>query len=571
MIHPARSNALALVLVSAAALCVVLPFVHFGIPSGHDFEVHVNSWIEVVDHWKQGNLYPHWDSSAHYEYGEARFIFYPPLSWIFGGLLGLTLPWKLVPAAFIWIVLTLAGWSMFVLARNYLSRADAILAAALYAVNPYNLVIVYWRSAFAELMAAIYIPLLLLLILRAEESGRRIIIPLSFLMAAGWLTNLPSAVMMNYSLAALAVTIAFSRKSWRVLRYAAVAVVLGAMLAAFFLFPAYHEQSWVNIGQVLAPGLWPLDNFLFTSTEDADHNRFNLLISIVAVAQFAILVIAIWQARRRERKLALLMIVWSTLCVLLMLKPTFVFWKYLPELRFVQFPWRWLLCLNVPFALAITFATRRWFIRVLVYTIALGVVIGVWHRVQVPWWDNGGDIQEMLDNQQDGIGNEGVDEYVPAKADPYDIDQKAPLLRYEGAGSAQIKIEKWIAERRVFTVNTTAAGSLVLRLFNYPSWKVDVNGGAAKTETTADTGQMVVPIAAGTNQIQIRFVEGWDRTLGIVCSLAALVALLILWTAHRRPHSTRNAGPENSPAKMKKRAMRLFPVFSCTPAKRRDG
>lgn len=534
MAEPYRNNALALVVISAVALCVVLPFVHLGIPSGHDFEVHLNSWIEVVDHWKQGNFYPHWDASAHFEYGEARFIFYPPLSWMFGALLGLLLPWKLAPAAYIWIVLTLAGWSMFALAKSWLPRGGAIFAAALYAANPYNLVIVYWRSAFAELMAAIYIPLLLLLVLRSDEKGPRIIIPLTLLIAAGWLTNLPSAVMMNYSLAVLAITIAFWRKSWRIMGYSATGAVLGAMLAGFFLLPAYHQQSWVNIGQVLTAGLRPLDNFLFTNTEDADHNRFNLLISIVAVAQFAILIIALIRTRRSERRLWPVVMIWSAFCVLLMIKPTFVLWKHLPELRFVQFPWRWLLCLNVPFALAITAALRRWWSRGLVCAVVLGVVVGVWVRVQVPWWDNAGDIQEMVDNQTDGIGNEGVDEYVPAGADPDGIDQKAPLVQYEGPGSAHINIQQWFAEKRALRVDASAPGELVLRLFNYPSWRVRVNGRAVKTGTKPGTGQMIVPVGGRNNEIEISFVEGWDRTVGIVMSLVGLLLTLFCWISTRK-------------------------------------
>src|SRR5581483_4035153 len=115
-------------------------------------------------------------------------------SWILGALLGIFLPWKFVPAAYIWIVLALAGCSMFLLARKWFSYRNAIFVAVLYAANPYNLVIVYWRSALAELMAAIYLPLLLLLILRAEKDVRRTLVPLSLLMAAGWLTNVPSAV-----------------------------------------------------------------------------------------------------------------------------------------------------------------------------------------------------------------------------------------------------------------------------------------------------------------------------------------------------------------------------------------
>lgn len=532
------------------AFCVVLPFIELGIPSGHDFEFHLNSWIEVVEHWKQGSFYPHWAAMAHFGFGEARFIFYPPFSWTLGALLGTFLPWKLVPAAFIWIVLALAGCSMYFLARQWLSAANAIFASALYAATPYILVIVYWRSAFAELMAAIYPPLLLSIILRSGQRGARIIVPLTLLMAAGWLTNLPSAVMMNYSLGLLALTLALWRRSYRLLLYAGISCVLGATLAGFYLVPAFHQQNWVNIGQVLGPGVRPVDNFLFTNTEDADHNLFNFLISIVAVVQIALTVAALVLWRRRGRSQAWwLVLAWAVFSALLMVKPLLPAWTYLPELRFVQFPWRWLLCLNLPFALAIAFATRRWWMRALFCLLSLAVFLGVWYRVQAPWWDNAGDIQEMLDNQFDGTGNDGVDEYVPIAADPYDIDRNAPLATYEGGGNAQINTQQWFAEKRFLLVNASAPGRLVLKLFTYPSWKVHVNGHAVQTGTTPHTGQMTVPITAGVNKIQIDFVEGRDRRLGIllsVCTLVALILLLVLFRRSAIARSNRQSEPSES-------------------------
>ena len=136
----------------AVAFLVILPFFFLGSPSGHDFEFHLNSWMEVLSQWKQGIIYPRWAALAQYGYGEARFIFYPPVSWTLGAALGALLPWKAVPGAYIWLALTLSGFSMFLLARRWLDRRDAIFAAAFYTANPYFIVIVYWRSAFAELL-----------------------------------------------------------------------------------------------------------------------------------------------------------------------------------------------------------------------------------------------------------------------------------------------------------------------------------------------------------------------------------------------------------------------------------
>jgi len=529
MIQRLKSQVMTLGTISVVSLCVVLPFLKYGIPSGHDFEFHFNSWIEVVNHWKQGVWYPHWAALAHYGYGEARFIFYPPLSWTFGAVLGLVLPWKLVCGAYIWIVLTLAGCSMFVLARHWLSRRDAMFAAIVYAVNPYHLLIVYWRSAMAELMAAIYLPLLLLLVLRSEEEGARIVAPLSLLMAAGWLTNLPAAVMMTYSLGLLAVCASLRRRSFRSIVYCSTAAIIGAALAGFYLVPAYHQQTWVNIGQVFGQGVRPQDNFLFTMSDDLDHNRFNLLVSVIASWVIVTTAVAMFLSRRwSNRKIWWLMAGWCVFCTVLMFSPTLLLWMHLPELRFVQLPWRWLLCLNLVFALAIAIAVRRWWVRGVVCAATLGIVLLVGHRTQPPWWDTGADIQEMVENQHENIGNEGIDEYVPAGADPYEIDQRWPLVRFEGTGGAEIRVEEWQSERREVTANTGASGELILRLFNYPLWRVRVNGRIVKTETTTPAGQLVVPVTAGENHVRIKFIDNRDRTIGLLISVCAF-ALLLLW------------------------------------------
>ena len=162
-----------LLAIAAAAFAVEIPFFFFGTPSGHDVEFHLYSWLEVLAQWKHGILFPRWAALAHFGYGEPRFIFYPPASWTLGAALSAIFPWTVVSDIYIWMVLVAAGMSMFLLARQWLDRRDAIFAAVLYAVNPYHLVIVYWRSAFAELLASCLVPLLLLLVLRADGGAAR--------------------------------------------------------------------------------------------------------------------------------------------------------------------------------------------------------------------------------------------------------------------------------------------------------------------------------------------------------------------------------------------------------------
>lgn len=530
-------------MIACASFCALVPWLHYGIPSGHDFEFHFNSWVEVLGHWRQGVAFPHWAAWAHYGYGEARFVFYPPFSWTLGGILSAMLPWNMVPGAFVWLTLTLAGVSMFATAKNWLPYGSALFAAILYALNPYHLIIVYWRSAFAELLAAAYLPLLLLCVLRLEERGKPMIAPIAFLLAAGWLTNIPSAVMMHYMLAVLVIWIAVSSRRWNVPLYAAIAILAGASLAAFYLLPVWHQRTWVSLDQVLSPGVRPQENFLLAHTTDVEHDTFNRLVSWVAICEFAALTVLlfVWRAKRVPQ-------LWRSLLVLgafsglIMLTFTSALWNHLPELRYVQFPWRWLLVFNLALALAVSFAIQKWWPRGVVCLLLLAPVLIGAQRTLAPWWDHTGDLREMVDNQHHQIGNEGVDEYAPAGADPYDVDPNAPLVKYQGQGSAKISIERWDAEDRVVAVQASAPGGLVLKLFSYPRWKATANGREESTGITK-LHQLTVPIQSAGNRIELRFVGGWDRRTGAAISLATLFAIA-LWYKRGSQSSMALAGTD---------------------------
>jgi len=231
-----------------------------------------------------------------------------------------------------------------------------------------------------------------------------------------------------------------------------------------------------------------------------------------------------------------------------MLPVTALLWRFLPELRFVQFPWRWM---SVVALCAIVFMSEtaqgklKW---VWLPVAALCITGSGRYLVRHTWWDTE-DMPTLQEALEDGTGFEGTDEYDPAGDDHTDLPQKAP--RADFLPSAQesdtpvgqkIIINRWTAEHRSLGVTTAAGGQVAVKLLDYPAWHIEVNGHQVAAQHVEGTQQMVIPVASGESKIEIQFKRTLDRTLGgWISALSALGAISTVFWRRRAKNPTKGA------------------------------
>ena len=524
-----------------AALIACLPRLVRGVSCGHDFDFHLISWMETERSWSLGIPYPHWAQSPDWGAGEPRFVFYPPLSWIFGALLGYLVHWRWASAAYTFLCFAGAGFTTRILARRFLPEPQATLAGVLAAATPYGLFVAYERSAFSELAAAVWIPLLLLYALDLPQrnagslnaSGRipsasspswppaastrattLRSAPLALLLAILWLTNAPAGVMATYLLAFAALAAAWLQRSWTPILRALIATPIGLGLAAIYLVPAAWEQRWIAINQALDVGMRVKDSWLFARHHNPSlelHDEVLLYASTLFAVTAAAALIGLAICLRRKSLPQQSRSWWLPLALLI---PILLFLQFpistpiwnLPKLEFLQFPWRWLMVLATPYAIFCAAATPLHSRRARIGSAAFwtGVLL-LFSVVASRDFYQYCDEEDRVSNQQDifadGTGMAGTDEYAPTAADnslvasglpdgclvadptqqlgETDTDASPEWYPEQGSCDDTYTASLWQPEHKHLQINSDHDGYLVLRMRRYPAWQITINGKPA--------------------------------------------------------------------------------------------
>ena len=578
-----------LILLAVGALVVrglLRPYMVYGHSAYIDYVRQV-----AVDHaLRTRHAFPSWVPEFYFGYGSPIFLFYAPLPYVLSGLasvLGAGPLWgiKIVYAG----AVVASGFTMYGLARDLFGRWGGLASGVLYMSAPYVIANVYERSAIGEVLAMALAPALFRAVLRAGR-GERAVLGGAAAAAGLVLAHNIAALLLVPAAVAYAALCAIRARS--AVRTAALAALLaaGLGLSAFFWFPALAEKREVHAEQGLTSGFFDYRRHFVTAAalvapysdpeaasrawKEGQAPRVGLLHLAVALLGLALVL----RRRSPARGDALFFAGLAATAVFFMLPVSAGLWARVPLIRFVQFPWRFL----IPFTLAAsvlggavvaeTVAGRRSLGAVLCAALVIGAPIlsqratrvrYLVHdlsarrptpvdlatvRVPATWpalWITPESFLTLPNLARMGVTSTAQDDYLPIRVEkPPTSPRPAAVAVAQGEATFDGIDDR--GDRLAVRLRADGPATVRLGVFDYPGWEATLDGRPAVIRPEPGSGCILVDVPPGAHDLHAAFVGSTLRRAAKGVSLVVL-AILAVGAAARRRRASDGAAVRSDP------------------------
>jgi hypothetical protein len=539
-----------------------------GIAAGADVAVHVHRIHAMTEALQTGNLWPRWISYLHLGYGYPIFNYYAPGYVYFTSLFELAG----IPIALAYNIVQTLFWSvgsvgMYLLARRFFPIHAAVLAAAIWTLAPSRLYEVWYQGSLAQIVAAAFIPYLLLGVIKSSKAPTaRNILWIAIPYAALILSHTPMLYISTLFAAPLALLSPLSQFDYTKKNYVDVikrwlclglGFVLGVGLASIFLLPTLLELRYVNI----SAGLDETINYLreqfiplgeiFTWPRQLDSTDLYLDLPRTLGIVGGILSVFGFLALLREKRYALALLTGLGLLftMFMLLDVSFPLWLGIPSFANLRFPARLLRMGAV--LVAILGAASLLLVPKRLRNIALGLGIILLSAQIIPmskpyehWlnWENISAYDEILHERQARTwGTVSYDEFNPIWGERIFLDAPSDAERYIHEPfhlrvfGRDIAETNWqgITEENIsdttLRVTTDIDRAIRFRQYYFPGWQATVDGRIVEIYPDEEIGLITMDLAAGEHIVTLEYVGTDIQKIAAVISVISLLVTAVLW------------------------------------------
>lgn len=569
-----------IIIVLLLPLITALPAWGDGIPSAADVEVHVHRIHAMSLALQEGNLYPRWISYFHLGYGYPIFNFYAPGYAYFTALfeiagLHITTAYNLVQT----LAWSFGSLGMYLLARRFMSIPAAILASALWTFAPSRLYEVWWQGSIAQIIAASFMPYLILGVVKnSEKPSMRNMLAIALPYAAMMMSHTPMMYISTLYAAPLAffAPMVYTKLDMKsvLIRWGFIGTsfALGIGLSAIFLMPTLLELQYVQISQgidetvnYLIQQYLPLSEiFAFPRLIDRTDLYLDFPRTLGLIGGTLSIFGCIALIKRKQYGLTVITLAGLAFTVFMLLDISFDVWLTIPAFANLRFPARLLrmgaIFVSIMGGASILLLPKKWQIMGMIVGIILAIIqilpISQPYDVWL-YWDNISAYDEILHEQEDRTwGTVSYDEFNPIWGDRIFLDVPTTPERYIdepfhlrvfGRDIAAVNWEGFSEENisdNTLIVTTDVDRAVRFRQYYFPGWQATVNGEPAEIYPDEQIGLITIDLPAGEHIVTLKYVGTMTQLVATVISMMSIVICLGLFQLGK-PNSAEDNLAEN--------------------------
>lgn len=299
------------------------------------------------------------------------------------------------------------------------------------------------------------------------------------------------------------------------------------------------EKKWIKPKELLYFGY--SSTFLFRVTA-LESDVFQICLCALLLIQ----VVTLGYLYKTRRGSVMTSSTWASVALVAVAMATpisFLVWRGLPQLRYVQFPWRWLAFLGVVFALALSEIdkpSRRRLICILCLVPQLATFIEVRDFVDPVHLTCSWKSPRFADFEKEVMsgGYRGRPEYAPQAARKLPV-RHLELPRFAGLDShtpLDIQQIEWGPGKKVFETTSEQVAWVRMSVYAYPYWEALADGWQRLEISNDGDGYLLIHCPPGHHRITVCFCANSAlRRVAAWVSLIALLSLMLLygWTMRK--------------------------------------
>lgn len=512
-----------------------------------------------------------WTQHMGYGFGFPLFNFYPPLPYLVGEILRLIGLSFVTTAKFTFALsILISGVTMYYLAREFFGRLGGLLSSIFYIWAPYHSVDVYVRGAMNEAWALTWFPLIFFTsykLIKEKSKKQKWIIGLSLSWFALFTSHNLMVLILVPFFGVWVLLWLWKENKWSLLLDFVKSGLLAFGLSSFFTIPVLLEQKYVQvntlvagyyeyiahfatISQLLFSRFWGYGPSVWMDKDDKMSFQIGHIHWILSLLLMGFIVFTLLKNKKKilktlKSKTTFLSVAFMFLIgwlSLFMAHQRSVFlWNKIPQLKFVQFPWRFLTIGTFAFSFMSGFVIKIFknikTRKVVFGVLTAGLLIFNWNYFLPEY----GRMRPLTDEEKfSGAAWElqqtaGIYDYLPNTAKRAPQEPMKNIVEIM-EGEAEATNEWQNSNKAGFNIYVKSEdATLRLGIFQFPGWKVYVDG--KKTETfvpeTEEWGRMYIEIPKGKHEVRVKLKNTWPRNLGNTVSLFVWIGLVVYFKKNK--------------------------------------